>query len=178
MANLNKIIVDFQVLKNYDPKILLIADTSQWSNILEKPAIVEITLPGSNAPTVEYWEQQKINVFTSQHLGLTCGAGCEDELVELPDGIYKITLKGSPDKFKKERYYMRTERLELNLDKVYISFGINLEDADYKSVEALWNAEMLIKSCKAHTRREELGMATELYKQAKRIVDQQLNCKK
>lgn len=173
---LNKIRVDFQVLRTYDPKMLLLADTSEWSHIFDTPAIVEVTLPGASNPTVEYWEQGKINVLTSKHLGITCGAGCEDELVELPDGIYNIKLKGSPDKFNKERYYMRTEKLRLSLDKVYISFGLNLERANYQSVEKLWNAKLLIEACESHTRQGEIGMAADLYKQAKKIVDGHLEC--
>lgn len=176
MANLNKIDVDFQVLKTHDPRLLILADTSQWSNILDKPAVIEITSPGSNAPSVEYWAQGKINVFNGQHLGIVCGVKCEDNLPDLPDGIYRIVLKGSPDKFYKERYYLRTEKLQLNLDKVYISFGLNLEYADFESVEKIWNVKLLIESAEAHTRKGEMGMASDLYKQAKRIVDSHLNC--
>jgi hypothetical protein len=177
MANLNKIEIDFQVIKTYDPKKLLIADTSQWSHIYDKPAIIEVTLPGSSNAHVSYIDKKNtILVFNSTLLGITCGAGCEEEQVELPDGIYHIKVKGSPDKFYKERYYMRSERLQLNLDKIYTSLGFDISRQDKETAEVLWTCKLLIEAADASARLGEIAMAADYYKQAKRIVDSKINC--
>jgi hypothetical protein len=179
MPNIQKIEVDFQVLKTYDPKKLLIADTSQWSHIIDKPAIIEITLPGSKNAHVNYIDKKNtILVFNSSLLGINCGAGCEEELLELPDGIYYIKVKGSPDTFFKERYYMRSERLQLNLDKIYTTLGFDINRQDRETAETLWECKLLIEAADASCRRGEIPMAVDYYKSAKRIIDSNLNCER
>jgi len=174
--SLNKINIDFQVLKTYDPKVLVIADTSEWSVIEDKPAIIEITIPGANNPSIHYVDKNKINVYTSALLGINCGAECEEDLIEIPDGIYHIHMKGSPDTFEKERYYLRTEKLQLKLDKAYVALGKDINHADKDVVELLWTCKLLIEAADASTRLGEIAMASDYYKQAKRIIDSYLDC--
>ena len=47
MRILDKINLDFQVLSAGDPKILVVMDTSVWGFIEDKPAVIDILLPGS-----------------------------------------------------------------------------------------------------------------------------------
>lgn len=176
MANIKKIEIDFQVIKTYDPKKLIIADASEWSHIIDKPAIIEITLPGSsNAFTNYITKKNVITVYNSSLLGINCGAACDEDLVELPDGIYHIKMKGSPDTFFKERYYMRSEKLQLQLDKIYTTLGFDIKRQDREIAESLWNCKLLIEAADASTRRGELGMAADYYKSAKRIIE---NCER
>jgi hypothetical protein len=39
-------------------------------------------------------------------------------MLDLPDGIYDVTIKGSPDTFQKNRQYLRTTKTQLELDKL------------------------------------------------------------
>lgn len=173
MASIN---VDFQVLKTYDPKALLIADTSQWAHIVNKPTIVEITLPGAKNPSVVYWEQGRINVFTSSILGVNCGAECGEQNIELPDGVYHIALKGSPDKFFKERYYLKTDKLQLQFDKVYLkNVGLDLNYHEFDKIDNLQNIDLMLKGADASIRKGEIAMAVDYYKQAKKMIEQ-YNC--
>lgn len=167
--------IKFQVLRTDDPKELLIADTSRWSFIYDKPSIIEITLPGYSNPIVHYFEKDKINNFTSASLGINCGAECEEDLVDLPDGIYYIVVKGSPDTFKAERYYLRTEKLQLSLDLMFIKLGLDINNEESSFVDALLNAKMLIEASHSATRLGNIKKAYEYYKEAKRLVDN-LNC--
>lgn len=170
---MSKINVDFQVLKTYDPKALLIADTSEWAHIINKPTIVEITLPGANNPSIVYWEQGKINVFTSSILGINCGAECGEENIELPDGVYHIVLKGSPDKFQKERYYLKTDKLQLKFDTVYLKkVGLDLNYHEYKDIDNLQNIDLMFKGADASIRKGEIAMAVDYYKQAQKMLGQ------
>ena len=38
--------IKFQILKNNDPKNLVVFDLSEWAHIYDKPSIIEILLPG------------------------------------------------------------------------------------------------------------------------------------
>lgn len=103
MPELGKIRVDFQVITSNDPKILMVADFSEWKHIVGLPAVISITLPGARNPIQHNLIKNKINGFNSNTLGLTCETGCTDpEYQDLPDGIYTICVEGSPNKFSKK----------------------------------------------------------------------------
>jgi hypothetical protein len=62
---MSQINIDFQVLTNYNPKYLVVVDTSDWQTLKGKPSIIEITLPGFSDPVVHYYSQGQVNVFNS-----------------------------------------------------------------------------------------------------------------
>ncbi len=70
-------------------------DTSIWSFIENKPAIIEIIPPGVVDPIVYNVAKNKTNIFNTSNLGMS-NIGV---LNDLPDGVYKVTIKGSPDSF-------------------------------------------------------------------------------
>lgn len=119
MENVN---IDFQVYDSGDPKQLIVLDTSIWGIIQDRPAIIEIIPPGFKEPSVNYFKQNFVNIFTSHTLGLNCESNSTPVVQsDLPDGVYEITLKGSPDKFNKKRLYLKTTSLNRALDDVLIS---------------------------------------------------------
>lgn len=128
--------IDFQVYDSNDPKKIIILDTSIWALIEDKPAIIEVISPGEKRPVVHYYTKNGITILNSVNLGLNCGE-CGDEFFDLPDGVYEITVKGSPDKFNKKRYYLKTTTLLNKIDdallKVYNdcqTCSENLTDVD------------------------------------------------
>lgn len=139
-----KINIDFQVVVSGDPKYLLIVDTSNWVHIETKPSIIEISLPGYTNPKVLSFYKSKVNIFNSTTLGYTCEANCEEELIDLPDGIYKIVVKGSPDTFYKERYIIRNEKLKYDFAKFVVENGVKnmvvnesfFESEQYRNIKA------------------------------------------
>lgn len=172
-----RINVDFQYYDSGDPKTLIVLDTSEWAHIKDKPSIIEIVLPGFDKPVVNYFEQGMVNVFNSNILGLSCN-GCNNELTDLPDGIYEITLKGSPDTFNKTRYVLRTTQTQLDLDKLFL----NLSDSCSGEVEkskfsTLQEIQMLLKSAEANTRYENICTAQNLLLMAQQKIKEQ-NCNK
>lgn len=133
---MKNITIDFQVYDSNDPKKIIVLDTSIWSLIEDKPAIIEIISPGEKKPVVHYYTKNGITVLNSVNLGLNCG-DCGKEFFDLPDGVYEITVKGSPDKFNKKRYYLKTTTLLNKIDdallKVYNdcqTCSENLTDVD------------------------------------------------
>lgn len=171
-----KINIDFQVLKTYDPRTLLIADASDWKHIEDKTSIVQITLPGYKKPKELFWEKQKVNIFNSSILGLTDKACSYSELRELPDGIYTIKVIGSPDYFNKERKYLRTERLQLDVDKLYVELGIDFKDSDQLLRQTVYNIDLMIKAAESSIRRGDVAKASWYYHEAKRLYEDFSEC--
>lgn len=172
----NKIKVDFQVINTDDPKVLVIADTSEWGVIKDTPTIIEVTTPGSRNPITNYYDQGEFNILNSATLGINCGAKCKEDLVDLPDGVYKIKVIGSPEKYNKERYYFRNEKLKLRLAEVYIKLGRDIKQGNKQEAEMLWIAELLIKASESATKLGYIGEASDFYMQASKIVKNSLNC--
>lgn len=174
--NFNKINVDFQVINTDDPKVLVIADTSEWSVIKDKPTIIEVTTPGSRRHITNYFSQGDFNILNSSTLGINCGAECEEDLVELPDGVYKIKVIGSPEKFYKERYYFRNNNLKLKLAELYVKLGRDIEEGNKKEAEILWNAHLLLQASDFSTMLGHIGEASDFYRQAEKMIESYINC--
>lgn len=159
--------IDFTVLPSYDPYTLFIVDNSYWLHIEEKPSIIEIKVPGTSKPVVNYFDKRAINNFNSINLALTCPT-CDDlDFSELPDGIYDITLKGSPSTFFKNKKYLRTVRLELELSEQLIKANMGCEGSINKELKnKLTDIYMLIESAKANVFYDNLQTAQNEYKKA------------
>jgi len=116
MGLLDKIQIDFQLLDTRDPKTLVVMDSSVWGFIEDKPAIIEITLPGSQNKRTYNFVKSKNNVFNSSNL-LISKVG---EYKDLADGVYKITVKGSPDTNCKHRDFLKTDKVRLLIGELYL----------------------------------------------------------
>lgn len=158
--------IDFQVLKTGDPKLLIVCDTSEWSIIENKAAIIEITLPTGKLVT-HYLAKEKNNVFNTSNLYLT-SVGV---LQALPDGVYQITIKGSPDTYYKTRNYVKTDKLQLEIDKLYLTTDLLGTVRDKVLRETLDNIQFMVSASEAATRRNEIKRAEQYYKEAKRLMD-------
>lgn len=81
--------IDFTFINLKEPKYLWLGDLSEYLFIENKPAIVQITTPGANEPIEFTWLKNKVNVFNSNNLKLTCLQECSDNqgYVDLPDGL-------------------------------------------------------------------------------------------
>ena len=177
MSVTGKINVDFQVLKTYDPKTLLIADTSDWKHIEGKTSVIEITMPGARIARQLFFDKGKVNVFNSSILGITPKACSVAELKELPDGIYTIKVKGSPDTFNKERQYLRTERLQLQVDKIYLTLGVDFESDKADLREAVYKIDLMIKAAESSIRLGDVGKASKFFDEAKKLLRDFTECR-
>lgn len=177
-----KIEVDFQVYDSKDPKSFIVIDTSNWEHIQDKPSIIEITIPGDEHPVTNYYTKRctscGVNVFDSYSLGLMC-EGCGEEKIELPDGIYDITVKGSPDKFRKSKAYLRTTKLQLELDQLYIDLSLecfNNEEELQKKIDRLNKIQLLIKAAEANVRYDHRCVAHDLFTKAYELLGKAKKC--
>lgn len=173
MAATKNIDIDFQVLKTGDPKKLIVCDTSVWGIVEDKPAIIEIFTPTEKL-VKHYIAKNKNNVYNSSNLYL----GSIYSKQDLPDGIYRITIKASPDTFYKTRNYIKTDKLQLEVDKLYLSMDLLGLDKDKALRKTLEDINFMICASEAATRRNETKRAISYYKEAQRIFDEHNRCKK
>jgi len=176
---MSQINIDFQVLTNYNPKYLVVVDTSDWQNIKGKPSIIEITLPGFSNPVVHYYEQNSVNVFNSINLGLNC-KNCgikEEDFNDLPDGVYQITVKGSPSHFQQTRYFLKNDLLRLKLDKAFIKMNLSCNEFDNKLLDKLQKIDFLMKAAESNVRLGNQCEVQELMFRAEKEINRLKNCK-
>lgn len=174
MASIN---VDFVVVPSGDPKYILVVDTSEWAHIINKTSIIEITMPGKKTYATQYFDKGKVNIFNSQNLGYTC-SDSKSNLIDLPDGIYKITVKGSPDSFNRTRYYLRTELTELELGKLFINNGLKYSEIDKEFFEELYfGAELNLKAAKIFVAEGDIQRANYHLNEAQTIIEKYKDCK-
>jgi hypothetical protein len=177
---MNKPILDFQILQSFDPRVILVADNSIWEHISNKPAIIEIITPGAEEAIVHYFEKNKINSFNSVNLFLNCpgdDCGCDGNGFEyLPDGVYSITIKGSPDTYTICKKHLQTAKTRLRLDKQYASLHLNCERIDKSKEVTINEIEFLLLAAEANVRLDFINDAYDLLMAAQSILDK-LECK-
>lgn len=168
--------IDFQILPTFDPKVILVVDSSEWLHIEDKPSIIEVILPGETKSIIHYFDKRKVNIFNSFNLGLSCPTcPSESELVELPDGIYHFTVKGSPDTFLKERQYLKTDKTRLELDEFILSLSSN--DPSNELIEKVNKINFILEAAESSTRVGDFCSAQELLFKAQKMIKKLKNCK-
>lgn len=165
--------IDFHIAS--DAYNLIISDFSDWNIIESKPSIIEITLPGDSTPVKKYFDKNKVVTFTSITLDINCGPDpTVYEKLTLPDGIYTIKITGSPDKFNKERKYLKTDNVQLEIDKLVIdAFEKNCVD---KIEKKLTEINMLLVAAKAYLRYDNIKTSELIFDQVSDMVDDLKDC--
>lgn len=164
--------VDFSV--HSSPYYLKVVDLSVWGLIKDKPSIIEISLPGYESPVVKYYDKNKLNVFNSNLLGLNCEG--QEGLTTLPDGIYKIVVKGSPDKYNKKFYYLKTDLFDMEVDKFFVD---NLKEIlNEKALgDKLTRIEFLKRGAEANLRHDRIVTAGEEFQKAQELIEDIKACR-
>ena len=171
---MSKTLIDFDIKS--DIYYLNVIDFSNWGLIKDKPSIIEITLPGFKTPVTKYFDKNKNNILNSILLGLDCEACPDGEQRTLEDGIYIITVKGSPESFSKTLKYLKTDLFRMRLNKLYISSDCNCLESDPNVFQKIVEIEFILKGAEAHLAfdmEKESGM---LFKQAQTLLDDLLAC--
>ncbi len=178
--SLKKVNLDFQILETKDPNIISIMDSSEWSNIENKPSIIEIFIPGKDTPIVHFFNKKQINLFNSINLKINCVDDCgEVDYIQLPDGIYTIVLKGSPDKYIKSRKYLRTVSTELKLDKIFIGLELTTKyfSSNKSTIDSIFDIELMLKAAKANLRYSNIKKTQSLLFKAQDLIEDLISCK-
>ncbi len=173
--DMNNIKLDFEVVGTNNPKNLKIVDESEWGILADRPAIIEIKAPGKEDYATHYLGKNQINVFNSMTLGINCDDP-DKKFINLPDGIYDITIKGSPSSYSFNRKYLKTDSIRLNLDKVWARSGILCDHEDDDLMNKIKEVEFVLVAAESNTRIGNLIEAEELFKKAEKLMWVINNC--
>lgn len=174
--DMNNIHLDFEVIGSYNPKTIRVADQSEWGILADRPAIIEIKRPGSEEIYTYYFGKNQLNVFNSKTLGVNPGAPAND-FVDIPDGIYDVTIKGSPSSYSANRKYLKTDSMRLNIDKVWARAGILCEDEDDEIIEKIKEVEFILTVAESSMRLGNFDTVQQLMDKAKHLIDVINDCK-
>lgn len=166
--------LNFDIIDTHDFKTLGIVDTS-WYNpdIKVETATIEIIPPGYTYAASPFFMVKALNIYNSNGLGIT-KASCEEELLELPDGIYRIKYSICPnDKLYVERFFLKTDKLKCRYGAAFLNLDLNwMESKEWKNK---WNKlkeiEFYIDGAIAASNDQNAKLATELYNKASKQLD-------
>lgn len=177
---MKKIHIDFQVYDSNDPKRIIILDTSIWANIEDKPAIIEIITPGEKEPVAQVYTKNGVTILNSYTLGLNCSS-CGENFYDIPDGIYEITVKGSPDKFNKKRYYLKTTLTQAKIDDLILRhYSNDCGECNENSIEIskILRYQDLISVAEAFLRKGHICEAQDILFKVQKFINKFNNCRK
>lgn len=171
--------IDFQVYDSNDPKQIIVLDTSIWANLESKMAVIEILTPGETKLVGYPYTKNGVTILNSSNLGLNCYE-CGDEFYDLPDGVYEITVKGSPDKFNKKRLYLKTTTLQSKIDDALLKAYSDCDSCsdNLTDVDKILRYQDLIRIAEAFIRKGHKCEAQDIIYKIQDFIKKFKNCKK
>jgi hypothetical protein len=164
--------LSFDIIDTHDFKTLGIVDTS-WYNpdiTVESPTI-EILPPGYANAVSPYFMVKALNVYNSNGVGIT-RASCEEELRDLPDGLWKVRYSICPnDKLFIEKFFLRSDKLRCRYNQAFLSLDLKGEPADREKVRKLMEIEFYIKGAIAASNDQNAKDAHDFYQKADKLLN-------
>ena len=172
VGNIN---INFTIFSD-SPLYLQIADLSDWLYAENLPSYIKITIPGSKKPKVFTFNKKKINIFNSHNLGLSCLKGdCTEEVYnELPDGIYTICVKSGYEGIENSKFYLKTDRFEIEYSKVMVRDGLEF-DKDF--ILYMTKVKFLLEVAKSHAKLGDFVKAQRFFEESKKLLSRYVECK-
>lgn len=179
MANqIGKIEIDFEVVDTGNPETLIVHDFSRWKVIENMPAYIEITVPGARKPVILPFKKYATNGFNTLTLGLTSHEDCKENLKPLPDGIYSICIRGGAEgTYSKQKYFLKKDRLQLQLDTVWIKLGLDYDHRDINYITSLQYIEGFLSAASSAARLGKAAKASDFFSMAQADMEKYLDCK-
>lgn len=176
MEVIGKINIEFNT-SSTSPKHLVVEDFSEWAYAEQIPSYVLITIPGSKNPKTFVFKKFKRNIFNSHNLGLSCFTDdCKKEVyVDTPDGIYTICLKSGYENIENTHYYLKTDRFEVEYNKVLVKYGI--DDVDQNFINLMVKIKYVLDVAKSHAMLGDFVKADRYFQEAKKLLKRFVECK-
>ena len=175
MEVIGNININFNIFSD-DPKYLSVGDLSDWLYAEELPAYILVTIPGSKKPKNFVFAKEKINTFNSHNLGLSCLKGdCTEEVyVDLPDGVYTICVKSGYEGIEKSKFYLKTDRFEIEIAKVTTKDGL---EYNKEFVLLMTRVRFLLDVAKDHAMLGDFVKAQRFFEESKSLLNKMVECK-
>jgi hypothetical protein len=176
MNTIGNINILFNIYSN-EPTNLIIDDYSDWVYAEELPSYIQITVPGSKTPKNFVFVKEKRNIFNSHNLGLSCLQGdCTGEnYTDLPDGIYTVTVKSSFDNIEEKKYYLKTDRFEVEYSKVLVLHSTEELKQDF--INLMVKVKYILEVAKSHAKDGNFVNANKYFQEASSILKRFMECK-
>lgn len=175
---IGKVSIDFTIIPDFNPNTLVVGDLSRWFSAETLPAVMSICPPGSSISINQSFSKHKLNIYTSANLGLSCVVPCETQPeIDLQDGVWKLTLISGLENFEKTRYFLKTDRFRMEMDKIYIRIGLEYSKDDKKFRDDLQDIELLLQTAESHTRVGDFYKADRDFTEAIRLQRKYSECK-
>jgi len=174
ISNIGKIRLDFQILDSGDPRVILVSDFSEWLVIEGMPAYLYITPPNQEEAIVRVYNKNATNGLNSLNLGLSCG----NELENLTDGVWNIEVRGGKNGERTvEKYYLKKDELQIELDKAWIKLGIEYDIFDKEVRDYLLYIVGFLEAASSAIRQGDVPKAKEFFKLAQNKMEAFKECK-
>ena len=169
--------LNFNIIDTHDFKTLGIVDTS-WYNpdiTVETPTI-EILVPGYSVAASPYFMFQALNIYNSNGLGIT-KASCEEDLVTLPDGLYKVRYSICPnDELYIERFFLRIDKLQCQYTQAFLNLDLKCDTpTSAEKRMKLDEVEFWMKGAISASNNQNAKDAHDFYQKADKLLTQYLS---
>lgn len=166
----------FHVYSDGNPKKLIVVDESSWGALRDYTSMIYIKIPGFKDELKYYLSKNQVNIFNSITLGLNCSKSGEPLcFLDLPDGIYDITVKSGD--FYCNKKYLKTDKIQLDIDKVYSRSCLMCNSLSDDLIKHINEAEVMLRGAEANTRLGNFESAHMLIDRVATIVDRASDCK-
>jgi hypothetical protein len=169
--------LNIAITDTHDFKTLGIVDTS-WYNpdiTVETPTI-EIFPPGYTYSASPFFMIKALNVYNSNGLGIT-RASCEEELIDLPDGLWKIKYSICPNaELFIEKFFLKTDKIMCRYTQAFLNLDLgNCDNPVQKEKKRkLDEIEVYIIGAIAASNDQNAKLASDNYKKADKLLDRYL----
>lgn len=164
--------LNLNITDTHDFKTLGIVDAS-WYNpeIMVEGATIEILPPGYKYAVSPFFMPKALNVYNSNGVGIT-KASCEEELVDLPDGLWKIKYSICPnDKLYIEKFFLKTDRLQCKYSQAFLNLDLSSNYQNLDKIKKLEEIEFFIQGAIAASNNQDAKTASDLYRRAEKLLD-------
>lgn len=166
--------LNFGIIDTHDFKTLGIVDTS-WYNpdiVVETPTI-EILPPGYTIAASPFFMIKALNVYNSNGLGIT-KASCEEELIDLPDGLWKVKYSICPNQeLFIERFFLKTDKIQCKYEQAFLNLDLSYPstEVEQQKRKKLDEIEFYIKGAIAASNKQNAKLSSDLYKKADKMLN-------
>lgn len=169
--------IDFIIAKGeLQRKSFMVVDDSVWGVIEDEDATLSVQAPGRTNYIDFEFEKYSATVINAIDLGFQSSTIDDNNLMDLPDGVYHVKLTGTPSSYFKEKVVLRTDIVKYNLLRILASTMSNCNDVSNYNQNQFMKVWFLIMAAEAAVLLGDWCKADLLYNQAVKQLEN-LNCK-
>lgn len=161
--------LNLNIIDTHNFKTIGVLDTSIYNeDIAIEENLIQITPPGFKYAASPFFMVRGLNIYNSNNVGLT-KASCEEELIDLPDGLWKIKYSICPsDKLFIEKVFLKTDKIQCLFTQAFLNLEFSndsTEDFKYKT-KKLNEIDLFIQGAIAAANKADYKLSSQLYKKA------------